>query len=104
MRGLSALTGKLNDQARGLEQKALEARDEAARAAMEQAKTYAPVKTGALRDSIQAEDGRVYTNCPYAGAVEFGGVHTSPQPFLSRAADGAKYAQMAQQKAREAIG
>lgn len=52
----------------------------------EAAKGRAPVETGALRDSISAQaDGltaRVYTDCPYAAAVEFGTARSAPQPFM----------------------
>lgn len=104
MRGLAHVTEKLLRQARALQENALDARDESARAAMERAWENAPVRTGALRASIRMEEGKVYTDCPYAGAVEFGNRHTAPQPFLSTAADGVGYLKTAQEKAREAIG
>lgn len=71
---------------RYLEQAAAEKVREAAEEACEQAKARAPVRTGKLRDSISAEaDGlsaRVYTDCPYAAAVEFGTSKRPPQPFM----------------------
>lgn len=59
---------------------------EAAREGCEAAKARAPVDSGALRDSISAEAeglaARVYTDCPYAAAVEFGTARSAPQPFM----------------------
>lgn len=52
----------------------------------EAAKGRAPVATGALRESISMkEDGLgavVYTNCPYAAAVELGTSRRAPRPFM----------------------
>lgn len=59
---------------------------EAAREGCEAAKARAPVDSGALRNSIEARaDGLsavVYTDCPYAAAVEFGTSKRAPQPFM----------------------
>ena len=59
---------------------------EAAEEACGRAKARAPVQTGALRDSISVEiDGltaRVFTDCPYAAAVEFGTSKRAPRPFM----------------------
>jgi len=50
------------------------------------AKARAPVETGALRNSISANvqgmTAVVYTDCPYAAAVEFGTSKRAPQPFM----------------------
>lgn len=50
------------------------------------AKSLAPVKTGALRDSIHVETKRgqseVIADVEYAAAVEFGGTFTAPHPFM----------------------
>lgn len=58
----------------------------AAQAGCEAAKSRAPVATGALRNSISVRsDGltaAVYTDCPYAAAVEFGTSKRAPQPFM----------------------
>ena len=57
-----------------------------------QAKANAPVDTGALRNSIQAEttgelEGEVGVGVEYGPYVEFGTVKTAPQPFLGPAVD-----------------
>jgi len=52
-----------------------------------QAKEIVPVVSGDLQDSITYDNGRVYTAMPYARAVEFGGPHNDPKPYLRPAAD-----------------
>lgn len=58
----------------------------AAQERCEAAKGRAPVQTGALRESISMKaDGLsavVYTNCPYAAAVELGTSRRAPRPFM----------------------
>jgi HK97 gp10 family phage protein len=51
------------------------------------ARRMVPVDTGALRDSITAERGRVFTDVEYAGPVEYGTSDTEAQPFMRPAAD-----------------
>ncbi len=51
------------------------------------ASARAPVDTGALRDSIHAEPGKVVVEVPYAAFVEYGTSDTPAQPFLRPAAD-----------------
>jgi HK97 gp10 family phage protein len=51
------------------------------------ARGFAPVDTGELRDSIQAESDRVTVGAPYAAYVEYGTSHMSAEPFLRPAAD-----------------
>lgn len=51
------------------------------------ARTLAPVDTGALRDSIHAEPGKVVVEVPYAAFVEYGTSDTPAQPYLRPAAD-----------------
>lgn len=50
------------------------------------AKARAPVDSGALRGSISVRayglTAAVYTDCPYAAAVEFGTSVRAPQPFM----------------------
>lgn len=58
------------------------------------AKTKAPVASGKLRDSIKVSSSvadpnkiqaTVYTNLPYAQAIEFGTAHAPAQPFMAPA-------------------
>jgi HK97 gp10 family phage protein len=57
------------------------------------AKTYVPVDTGALKNSIRAEtveagkSAIVTVNEPYAGYVEYGTVFMAAQPFLTPATE-----------------
>ena len=56
----------------------------------ERAQALAPVKTGHLRASIHVERqddliAEVAVGAEYVVVVEFGGVHTPPNPFLGRA-------------------
>jgi len=87
MKGLSSLLSHLSrlpgQGKNALSRAAMEAAEETAFLA----RSAAPVKTGALRRSIDirfAEEGwEVYTDCPYAGAVEKGNGRVKAQPFLS---------------------
>lgn len=59
---------------------------------VDQAKMYAPVDTGKLRDSIRVfsvDENQVVvgTDSPYAMSVEMGNRKTSGQPFLRPALD-----------------
>ena len=51
------------------------------------ARSRAPVDTGALRDSIDVQPGKVTVSVPYAAFVEYGTSDTPAQPFLRPAAD-----------------
>lgn len=55
------------------------------------AKQFAPVRTGALRDSIKSKtdamEGTVYSTARYAGYVENGTRYMKAQPFLRPAVD-----------------
>lgn len=57
--------------------------------ALEAARVQAPVKTGRLKNSIsmRCEGGKasVFTDCPYAAAVELGSKNAPPQPFMTPA-------------------
>ena len=87
MKGLSSLLSHLSrlpgEGKNALSRAAMEAAEETAFLA----RGAAPVKTGALRRSIQvrpAEEGwEAYTDCPYAGIVEKGKGRMKAQPFLS---------------------
>lgn len=87
MKGLSSLLSHLS-RLPGQGKNALSrAAMEAAEETVFLAKGAAPVKTGALRRSIDirpAEEGwEAYTDCPYAGAVEKGNGRMKAQPFLA---------------------
>jgi HK97 gp10 family phage protein len=45
----------------------------------------APVRTGALRDSIRETNDGVEVGVPYGGFVEYGTSDTAPQPFVGPA-------------------
>lgn len=51
----------------------------------ETAKNNAPVASGALRDSISANEGEVIVGADYGFWIEVGTEHTAAQPFLSPA-------------------
>lgn len=53
---------------------------EALNAAASAAKEAAPVRKGALRDSIRVEGGGVVADAPHAGPVEFGHVQGKEHP------------------------
>lgn len=59
-------------------------------AAQAEARNMVPVRSGNLRRSIRAEaegmTGAVFTDCPYAPAVELGGRGSPARPFLYSAA------------------
>lgn len=59
---------------------------------VEEAKVYAPVDTGTLRDSIEIvnknkDSADIATTCGYGLYLELGTIHTSAQPFLRVALD-----------------
>lgn len=59
----------------------------AAEAGAEAARRRAPVDTGKLRDSIQANGARFGSDVDYALYVEFGTTDTPAQPYLRPAID-----------------
>jgi HK97 gp10 family phage protein len=44
-------------------------------------RSNAPVRTGELRNSVQATDEGAVATAPYAAYVEYGTSRTAPQPF-----------------------
>lgn len=60
---------------------------EAARLIAKRAQEIAPVRTGYLRDHIEAKEGQVVSEADYSQFVEFGTVHMEAQPFLRPAVD-----------------
>jgi HK97 gp10 family phage protein len=60
-------------------------RDEWSKKVAAEMKTLAPVKTGALRDSIHVTDEGVEVGVPYGRFVEYGTAHIAPQPFTAPA-------------------
>ena len=97
------LTAALRRHEKRVEVCALNARDEAAAYSLQKAREAAPVLTGRLRDSIQAQEGKVFTPVPYAAHVEFGGPGRPPRPFLSAAADMHMYLNTAENQWKEAV-
>lgn len=72
--------------------KVQEAIDSGADEVVSLAQALAPVRTGALRDSIHKEEGgplsvTVIADAPYAIYVEYGTTFAAAQPFLTPAAD-----------------
>jgi HK97 gp10 family phage protein len=74
--------------------KARKANNAIAEEAAEKAKANAPVRTGALRDSIHAEDttadpmqptADIRADAPYAAYVNWGTERQAAQPFMSEA-------------------
>lgn len=84
------MVSRLNEISNALKLAAEEALSAGAEAALAEAKSRAPVRTGSLRASLSAQSNgltaRVATDCAYAAAVEFGSGRRAPQPFLSAAA------------------
>jgi len=64
---------------------ATRAMEKTAEAVAEAARAEAPVKTGALRDSITSEGGTISVGEPYALFVEIGTHRMPAQPFLTPA-------------------
>ncbi len=78
-----------------LQQRVEEVLEEAARETVDEAKRGAPVRTDALRDSIEAEsDGRgvwlVRVGALYGAIVEFGTMYVQAIPFLRPAIEAIK--------------
>lgn len=73
--------------------------------ALQSARMYAPVRTGALKNSLalqrQGLQACLITPCPYAAAVEMGALHTPAQPFMMPAARQSDYFQRAAQCLKE---
>jgi len=69
------------------EHAATETRDALAEDVRDLAQSFAPVDTGRLQGSINAEGGTVATDVEYAAFVEYGTSDTPAQPFMRPAAD-----------------
>jgi HK97 gp10 family phage protein len=79
---LPQLVAELAAEAVAVEVKAEGARKIGSEVGAEAARSYAPVQTGALRDSIQVDEDGYSSELSYAGFVEFGTSDTAPQPFI----------------------
>ncbi len=85
------ITSKVQESKRRSHRAALAMLTKTAESAVGMAKQHAPVKTGALRDSIHAEvDGRkmqarIISELPYAAVVEYGGHNRAAHPFMTPA-------------------
>ena len=74
---------------------ALEARDAA--------QALAPVHTGKLRRSIEAEGASVVCRCDYGAAVELGSAERPARPFMEPAARNSGYFERAAALAKEGL-
>jgi len=100
--GLTELENKLSNLDEKLSKALAEALDEISEKIRDDAKSFAPVDTGALRKSIRTEKkGKLQVSIvaggggiinphsgrevDYAGYVEFGTSHMSPQPYMQPA-------------------
>ena len=94
MRNLPRLNARIGALEKRLHAGAARAVENAARTVRDDVRSYAPVETGRLRDSIRAEaageSAKVTTDCPYAACVEFGTSDAAPQPFMTPAAGGCR--------------
>jgi HK97 gp10 family phage protein len=79
---LAQLVTELAAEAVAIEAKAEVARKLGSEIGADAARSYAPVATGALRDSIQVDEDGYSSELRYAGYVEFGTSDTAPQPFI----------------------
>lgn len=107
MKGLTDALSRLY-QMEGAARKALEgAVKQSGQEALQAARIAAPVCTGRLRDSIRLQSqvriARLKTDCPYAGAVEWGTLRTPAQPFLIPAARQSDYFERAKTALMEII-
>lgn len=88
--GLAELNAKLNFAAVRARAAAMEALHEEVDAIREDAKSGAPVKSGALRDGIQGEvggtEGKVRTTARHSTFVEHGTYKDPAQPYMAPAA------------------
>lgn len=105
IRGMTALKAKLARLKIAAPAIAGAAADVIADGVAEDARGYAPVDTGRLRDSIAVtSDGDVSSDVGYDVPVEFGSDDTPSQPFMRPAADGAiRHVPAAAAKAKAAV-
>ena len=76
----SRIQGALNRLSKDLQQ-------EIAEDVAETAKALAPIRSGKLRDSLSAVDGKVTTTVDYLDEVEYGTHKTPAQPFITPSVD-----------------
>lgn len=84
---------RLPELGRKVRERAIAVINEHAHRVVDAAKQLAPVRTGALRDSITVSESshggvRIVVGVPYAGIVEFGSSKQSAQPYLLPALEG----------------
>jgi HK97 gp10 family phage protein len=89
---LAQLTAELAAEAVAVEAKAEVAQKLASEVGADAARSYAPVLTGTLRDSIQVDEDGYSSELEYAPFVEFGTSDTAPQPFIEPSATAAETA------------
>ena len=87
--GIERLTARINKAVNSLDEKIVEGLEVVGSNIVADAKSWAPVRTGRLRDSIgmsvlnrQLE---VYAEAEYAAYVEYGTSRMAPRPFLAPA-------------------
>ena len=107
MTGLSGVLGRLASLPGSLQEASLRAAQTAAQEAAAQARSMAPVRTGALRASIAAapapRGAQAAASCPYAAIVELGSLRSAAQPYLLPGALAVDYAGLCGQALREAM-
>ena len=107
MKGMNRLNGRLLRLSAQCESALGDALRQAGNHAREAARRNAPVKTGALRASVQMEEYplamRLKADCSYAAAVELGGLYRPARPFLLPACRAADYPARAARALKECI-
>jgi len=84
--GIERLTSRIEKAVNSLDERIMEGLEIVGENIVADAKAFAPVKTGRLRDSIGKKivnrELEVYAEAEYAAYVEFGTSRMRPQPFL----------------------
>lgn len=89
---LPQLVAELATEAVAVEAKAEAAQRIASEVGADSARSFAPVDTGTLRDSIQVDENGYSSDVRYAAFVEFGTSDTAPQPYIAPSAEAAERA------------
>lgn len=89
---LPQLVAELAEEVVAIEVKAEVAQRIGSEVGADSARSFAPVLTGTLRDSIVVDEDGYGSDLPYAGFVEFGTSDTAPQPFMEPSSTAAETA------------